>query len=121
MAAAGVVKTLFPGPLAVTTTLSGGTNKAQGVFIEMFLTTQLVFTIFMLAAEKHKGTFLAPVGIGLSLFIAELAGMSVYPHCRPPASQWTGTNLIFRCLLHWGLPQPCSQFWPLCCQWILPT
>ncbi|KAK5244309.1 Aquaporin-1 [Exophiala xenobiotica] len=29
----------------------------------------------MLAAEKHKGTFLAPVGIGLSLFIAELAGV----------------------------------------------
>jgi aquaporin related protein len=75
MAAAGVVKALFPGPLAVTTTLSGGTNKAQGVFIEMFLTALLVFTIFMLAAEKHKGTFLAPVGIGLSLFIAELAGV----------------------------------------------
>lgn len=28
----------------------------------------------MLAAEKHKGTFLAPIGIGLSLFIAELSG-----------------------------------------------
>jgi aquaporin related protein len=28
----------------------------------------------MLAAEKHKGTFLAPVGIGLALFITELAG-----------------------------------------------
>jgi len=41
----------------------------------MFLTAELVFTIFMLAAEKHKGTFLAPVGIGLSLFIAELAGV----------------------------------------------
>lgn len=26
----------------------------------------------MLAGEKHKGTFLAPVGIGLALFIAEL-------------------------------------------------
>ena len=77
MAAAGVVTALFPGPLAVTTTLNGGTSKAQGVFIEMFLTAQLVFTIFMLAAEKHKGTFLAPVGIGLSLFIAELGGM--YP------------------------------------------
>lgn len=73
--AAAVVSTLFPGPLAVTTSLSGGTSKAQGVFIEMFLTAQLVFTIFMLAAEKHKGTFLAPVGIGLSLFIAELAGV----------------------------------------------
>ena len=75
MASAGVVKATFPGPLAVTTTLSGGTNKAQGVFIEMFLTAQLVFTIIMLAAEKHKGTFLAPVGIGLALFIAELAGV----------------------------------------------
>lgn len=35
MASAGVVKGLFPGPLAVTTTLGGGTNLAQGVFIEM--------------------------------------------------------------------------------------
>lgn len=41
----------------------------------MFLTAQLVFTIFMLAAEKHKGTFIAPIGIGLSLFIAELSGV----------------------------------------------
>lgn len=40
MASAGVVKALFPGPLAVTTSLSGGTNKAQGLFIEMFLTAQ---------------------------------------------------------------------------------
>ena len=41
----------------------------------MFLTAELVFTIFMLAAEKHKATFIAPVGIGLSLFIAELMGV----------------------------------------------
>lgn len=41
----------------------------------MFLTAQLVFTIFMLAAEKHRGTFIAPIGIGLSLFIAELMGV----------------------------------------------
>jgi len=75
MASAGIVKALFPGPLAVTTSLSGGTTKAQGLFIEMFLTAQLVFTIFMLAAEKHKGTYLAPIGIGLSLFIAELGGV----------------------------------------------
>jgi len=26
----------------------------------------------MLAAEKHRGTFLAPIGIGLALFVAEL-------------------------------------------------
>jgi aquaporin rerated protein, other eukaryote len=41
----------------------------------MFLTAQLVFTIFMLAAEKHRATFIAPIGIGLSLFIAELMGV----------------------------------------------
>ncbi|KAF2104028.1 aquaporin-like protein, partial [Rhizodiscina lignyota] len=75
MAAAGVVSALFPGPLNVRTTLGGGTSVTRGLFIEMFLTVQLVFTIFMLAAEKHKGTFLAPIGIGLSLFIAELAGV----------------------------------------------
>jgi aquaporin related protein len=41
----------------------------------MFLTAELIFCILMLAAEKHKGTFLAPIGIGLALFIAELAGV----------------------------------------------
>jgi hypothetical protein len=29
----------------------------------------------MLATEKHEGTFIAPVGIGLSLFVAELMGV----------------------------------------------
>ncbi|KAI4258222.1 MAG: hypothetical protein L6R42_005217 [Xanthoria sp. 1 TBL-2021] len=71
---AAIVSALFPGPLNVRTSLSPSTTIAQGLFIEMFLTAQLVFTIFMLAAEKHKGTFIAPVGIGLSLFVAELTG-----------------------------------------------
>jgi aquaporin rerated protein, other eukaryote len=75
MASAAIVGALFPGPLAVTTSLSGGTTLAQGLFIEMFLTAMLVFTIIMLAVEKNKSTFLAPVGIGLALFIAELGGM----------------------------------------------
>lgn len=72
--AAAIVKVLFPGTLAVSTVLSAGTTVAQGVIIEMLLTAQLVFTIFMLAAEKHQGNFIAPVGIGLSLFVAELTG-----------------------------------------------
>ncbi|KAM0722082.1 hypothetical protein Q7P37_003008 [Cladosporium fusiforme] len=71
----GLVQCMFPGGLNVQTTLGGGTTVVQGLFIEMFLTAQLVFTIFMLAAEKHKGTFIAPVGIGLSLFVAELTGV----------------------------------------------
>ena len=78
VAAAAVVKVLFPGPFNVQTSLSQGTSVTQGLFIEMFLTAQLVFTIFMLAAEKHKATFIAPIGIGLSLFIAELTGMHIH-------------------------------------------
>lgn len=74
VAAAGLVQVLFPGSLNVQTSLGGGTTIVQGLFIEMFLTAELVFTIFMLAAEKHKGTFIAPVGIGLALFVAELTG-----------------------------------------------
>ena len=40
----------------------------------MFLTALLVFTILMLAAEKHRATFIAPIGIGLALFVGHLAG-----------------------------------------------
>jgi aquaporin rerated protein, other eukaryote len=54
--AAAITSALLPGPLMVRTNLGGGTSIVQGLFIEMFLTAELVFTIFMLAAEKHKGT-----------------------------------------------------------------
>ena len=74
IAAAGVVAALFPGPMNVDTTLGGGTSVAQGLFIEMFLTAELVFVVIMLAAEKHKSTFLAPVGIGIAFFITQLCG-----------------------------------------------
>lgn len=40
----------------------------------MLLTAQLAFVIFMLAAEQHAATYLAPLGIGLSFFVAELVG-----------------------------------------------
>ncbi|CAO2657224.1 Nn.00g033500.m01.CDS01 [Neocucurbitaria sp. VM-36] len=75
IAAAGIVSTLFPGPLSVRTSLSPETSVVRGLFIEMFLTAQLVFCIFMLAAEKHRSTFIAPIGIGLALFVAEMAGV----------------------------------------------
>lgn len=75
MAAAGIVSAILPGPLNVSTTLGTGVTPTMGVFLEMFLTSLLIFTIFMLAAEKHKATFLAPIGIGLSLFVAEMVGV----------------------------------------------
>lgn len=75
IAAAAVVSALFPGPLAVDTLLGGGASIAQGLFIEVFLTAELVFVIIMVAVEKHKSTFLAPVAIGVAFFLAELIGM----------------------------------------------
>lgn len=74
--AAALVQCMFPGPLSVVTKLTNGTSVAQGVFIEMFLTSLLVFTILMLAAEKHPATFVAPVGIGLALFQGMMTGSS---------------------------------------------
>ena len=74
MVAAALVKCMFPGPLKIDTVLTQKTSTAQGLFIEMFLTAKLVFAVLMLAAEKTKVTFIAPVGIGLALFVAELAG-----------------------------------------------
>lgn len=86
-----IVKVLFPTEFRVRTTLSPETSLVRGVFIEAILTFELVFTvgafavhayaeakhlqIFLLAKEKHKATFIAPVGIGLALFIAELVGV----------------------------------------------
>jgi len=70
-----LVQVMFPGALNVRTTLAKGTSLTRGVFIEAVLTAELVFTIFMLAKEKHKATFIAPIGIGLALFIAELVGV----------------------------------------------
>ena len=50
--------------------------------IEILLTAQLMFAIFMLAVEKHKATFLGPAGIGLTLFVDHLAGIF-----------WTGASM----------------------------
>jgi aquaporin related protein len=72
IAAAAVILALSPGPVSYNTHLREGINPAQGVFIEMFVTSYLVIAVLMLAAEKHLVTPFAPVGIGLTLFVCEL-------------------------------------------------
>lgn len=75
IAAAGIVSNLFPDPLAAGVSLGAGISVTQGLFIEMFLTIELVFVVFMLAVEKHRATFVAPLGIGLALFVTQIAGV----------------------------------------------
>lgn len=49
-----------------------GVSIAQGFFLEAIGTSILVFTVLLLAVEKHRATFLAPIGIGLALFAIHL-------------------------------------------------
>lgn len=82
IAAAGVASATFPGPMNVDLKLGGGTSIAQGCFIEMFTTLLLVFTVIMLAAVKHKATYIAPIGIGMALFVGHLCSKSK-PKSKP--------------------------------------
>ncbi|PWZ02820.1 aquaporin-like protein [Testicularia cyperi] len=84
IAAAALVLGLTPtnSVQQVTTTLQPGINITQGVLIEMILTSILVFSVLMLAVEKHRATFLAPVGIGLTLLAC---------HCF--GAVWTGCGM----------------------------
>ena len=102
IAAAGMVSAITPGPLDVRTSLGGGTSVVKGLFIEMFLTAMLVFTIFMLAAEKHRGTFIAPIGIGIALFVAELFGVYYTGGSLNPARSF-GPCVVVRSIYsyHW--------------------
>jgi aquaporin related protein len=109
-----LVSVLFPTPFNVRTTLSTGTSLAQGVFIEAVLTAELVFTIFMLAKEKHKGM------------------LSSHPYSNMPSSILTCCSNIHRArryrprtlhrrarrrVLHGWLAQSRTQFRPLRRHW----
>ncbi|KAK8066123.1 hypothetical protein PG997_012870 [Apiospora hydei] len=118
IAASGVIYGLLPGPLNIRTELGGGTTVVQGLFIEMFLTAELVFAIFMLAAEKHKATYIAPVGIGISLFIAELLWVfTLYFYLSIPLilviSDLKLTNVVIRGVYYTGgSVNPARSFGP---------
>lgn len=46
------------------------------------MTLVLVITVLFLAVEKHKATYLAPIGIGLALLICHMFGVN-----------WTGCGM----------------------------
>ncbi|EST09849.1 Major intrinsic protein [Kalmanozyma brasiliensis GHG001] len=97
IAAAGLVLGLTPtnSVSSVTTTLQPGINITQGFLIEMLLTSILVFSVLMLAVEKHRATYLAPVGIGLTLMAAHLFG-AVWTGCGMNPARSFGPAVVAR-------------------------
>lgn len=100
--------------MTVQTSLGGGTSVVQGLFIEMMLTAELVFTIFMLAAEKHKGTFIAPVGKLESLF--EVSTKTLAKCSSSHYRYWTQSfcRRVGRSLLHRWKLEPSKEFRACC-------
>lgn len=95
IAGAGLVQVITPmgGVGNTITTLSPGMNYPQGLFLEALLTALLVFTVLMLAAEKHKATFMAPIGIGLTLFVCQLFG-TLWTGCGMNPARALGPSVI---------------------------
>ena len=109
--AAGLVELLLPGNLSVNTTLSGGINTAQGLFLEAFLTFELTLTIYMLAVEKVLSTYLVCPRdtsantdyVAPSHIHGTTWNWSRSLHC---SSHWY--------LFHWCIPEPSSLLRPRC-------
>lgn len=74
IAAAGLISGLYPNIVNSRSTLAGDVSEVRGFWIEFFMAVLLIFTVLMLAVEKHNATFLAPIGIGLALFVTQLFG-----------------------------------------------
>jgi glycerol uptake facilitator-like aquaporin len=113
IAAAAVAAGLVPGEgmPAVDTALGGGASVAQGLFIEMFLTAELVFVILMVGVEKHKGTFMAPAAVGTAFFLTQLVGeLSRFSFFSALVCMcWIGLTGSNRHQLHGRLAQPRAQ------------
>lgn len=73
MAAGGAAHAMTPGGVRFANSLGLGCSRSRGLFIEMFGTTILCFTVLMTAIESKDGSFMAALPIGISLFISHLA------------------------------------------------
>lgn len=91
--AAAIVQALTKGPLSINTTLAQDINRTQGLFMEMFATCGLCLVVLMLAAEKHRATPFAPVGIGLTLFAGQL-WLTFYTGCAMNTARAFGPAVV---------------------------
>lgn len=114
LAAGGLVQCMFPWDVGETNTiLATNVSISQGVFIEMFLASQLMFVVLMLAAEKQKATYLAPIAIGIVVFGIMICGECIAVEGFISDAEHP-TDILNRWLLHWSFYQPSPQSWLGC-------
>ncbi|KAJ1553903.1 hypothetical protein HK096_005876 [Nowakowskiella sp. JEL0078] len=67
-----------------------GINSVQGIIVEAILTAPLVLIVYFQAVEKSKVTFLAPLFIGIYVFVAHLVLSPFTGTSLNPARSWAG-------------------------------
>lgn len=93
IAASSLLAALLPGSLAVTPSLGANASPIQGMFIECVITCALILSVLFMAVEKHRATFLAPLGIGLTLFAGHLFAV-VYTGAAMNTARVVGPSFV---------------------------
>jgi len=75
ISAAALVDSLTPGKILYSNALSPAVSPARGLWIEAFLTAQLVLTVLLLLRGPHPNKF-AAVGVALSVFMGHMTGVN---------------------------------------------
>ncbi|EFQ88452.1 hypothetical protein PTT_15676 [Pyrenophora teres f. teres 0-1] len=96
MIAACFISALFPGPLIIATKLDPSMSVTRGLFLEAFVTSQLILTILMLEGGPSK-----PFYIGLSLFIAEICSVYFTGGSLNPARSFGPSVVVGFTSYHW--------------------
>lgn len=86
--AAGLVSGILPRALQAENGLGPGVSQVQGFLMETVLTSMPMITILMLAVEKHRASFMAPMIIGVALLIIHLVGtFNLHLQPLPPSTR----------------------------------
>ncbi|KAJ3203404.1 hypothetical protein HDU82_006617 [Entophlyctis luteolus] len=101
-AACGAVAGIFPGnSFKGANAVFAPTTIVQGFFLEMVLTFGLVITVLIMAVEKSRAAFYAPMIIGVYVFIAHLLAIPYTNTSINPARSFGASVITGIWTDHW--------------------
>ncbi|KAI8849532.1 aquaporin-like protein [Chytridium lagenaria] len=102
--AAFIVALIFPGAwsnFGGANTVFHPSSSIQAVLLETILTSGLVLVVLFIAVEKSKATFIAPLLIGLYVFLAHLPSITLDNTSLNPARSFGAAVLSGYWSFHW--------------------